>query len=58
MLSGMGQTVLIWKPKPKDKVKCEGRKSNVKDLVVEEWPGTPGYKLSTKTGKNTTKKVD
>jgi len=58
MLSGMGQTVLIWKPKPKEEVKYEERKSNVKDIVVEEWPGyKPSKKPAKKTAKKT-KKVD
>ena len=54
MLSGMGQTVLIWKPKTKEEVKYEERKSTVKDIVVEEWPG---YKPSKKTEKITAKKT-
>ena len=45
LLSGMGQTVLIWKQKPSEDVTYEEKKSNVKDIVVEEWPG---YKPKTK----------
>ena len=45
MLSGMGQTVVIWKQKPSEEVTYQEKKSNVKDIVVEEWPG---YKPKTK----------
>ena len=40
MLSGMGQTVLIWKQKPDEDVKYEEKKAMAdKDIIVEEWPG-------------------
>jgi len=52
LLSGMGQTVLIWKQKPNEDVTYEEKKSNVKDIVVEEWPG---YKPA-RTKKAATKK--
>ncbi|TRY68670.1 hypothetical protein TCAL_03028 [Tigriopus californicus] len=41
MLSGMSSTVLIWKPKPKfemDEKLYKETESNIKDLMVEEWP--------------------
>jgi len=57
LLSGMGQTVLIWKQKPSEDVTYEEKKSNVKDIVVEEWPG---YKPKTKKAatKKKTKKLE
>ena len=55
ILSGMGQTVLIWKQKPIDDVKYEEKKTNVKDIVVEEWPG---YKpKNSKSAKKKSKKL-
>ena len=60
LLSGMGTTINIWKQKPVDEeeMKYEEKRTNVKDVVVEEWPGfKPKGK---KGGKNTkkSKKVD
>ena len=56
----MGTTITIWKQKPVDEeeMKYEEKRTNVKDVVVEEWPGfKPKGK---KGGKNTkkSKKVD
>ena len=48
----------IWKQKPVDEdMKYEEKRTNVKDVVVEEWPG---FKPKGKGGKNTkkSKKVD
>ena len=58
ILSGMGQTVLIWKQKPIDDVKYEEKKTNVKDIVVEEWPGyKPKNSKSAKTNTKKSKKL-
>ena len=57
LLSGMGQTVLIWKQKPNEDVTYEEKKSNVKDIVVEEWPGYKPTK-SKKAPTKKSKKVD
>jgi len=57
LLSGMGQTVLIWKQKPNEDVTYEEKKSNVKDIVVEEWPGYKPTK-SKKAPAKKSKKVD
>lgn len=55
MLSGMGQTVLIWKQKPQlQDVKYEEKRSNVKDIVVEEWPG---YKPKASAASKKSKKL-
>ena len=58
LLSGMGTSINIWKQKPVDEdMKYEEKRTNVKDVVVEEWPG---FKPKGKGGKNTkkSKKVD
>lgn len=41
MLSGMASTVLIWKPKPRfemDEKMYKETQTNIKDLMVQEWP--------------------
>jgi hypothetical protein len=47
----MGQTILVWKQKPEDaEVHAYQEKiSNLKNLMVEEWPG---YKPLTKSVKS------
>ena len=57
LLSGMGQTILIWKQKPNEDVIYEEKKSNVKDIVVEEWPGYKPAKTK-KVATKKSKKVD
>ena len=52
-MSGMGQTILIWKQKPEDLEDSvyQEKKSNVKNLTVEEWPGYRPQKKSAKSKK-------
>ena len=54
LLSGMGTTINIWKQKPNENEDMiyEEKRTNVKDVVVEEWPG---YKPKGKAVKNTKK---
>ena len=52
MISGMGQTICIWKQKPVEEVKYEEKPTNMTDIVVEEWPGFKPQKAK----KNPTKK--
>ena len=49
----MGQTILIWKQKPEDLEDSayQEKKSNVKNLTVEEWPGYRPQKKSAKSKK-------
>jgi hypothetical protein len=48
LLSGMGQTVLIWKQKPEESEVSayQERISNLKDVMVQEWPGYKPVKKS------------
>ena len=56
LLSGMGQTVLIWKQKPNEDVQYEEKLSNLKDIVVEEWPGYKPQNTKSKKAKNSKSK--
>lgn len=54
LLSGMGQTILIWKQKPEESevTAYQEKISNLKNLMVEEWPGyKPPSKPSAKSKK-------
>lgn len=54
LLSGMGQTILIWKQKPEESevTAYQEKISNLKNLMVEEWPGyKPRSKPSAKSKK-------
>ena len=53
LLSGMGQTILIWKQKPEDSESSvyQEKMSNMKDLKVEEWPGYRPLPRSSKSKK-------
>ena len=56
----MGQTILIWKQKPdedeSEMVSAYQQKiSNLKDLMVEEWPG---YKPPSKSSRSKKLKIE
>ena len=56
MLSGMGTSVLVWKQKPNEDVQYEEKLSNMKDIVVEEWPGYKPQNAKSKKAKNSKSK--
>jgi hypothetical protein len=57
LLSGMGQTILIWKQKPEESevTAYQEKISNMKNLMVEEWPG---YKPPSKVRSKKMKKME
>ena len=56
LLSGMGQTILVWKQKPEESEVSayQERISNLKDVMVQEWPG---YKPAPKPASKKSKKL-